>query len=68
MLLVVEFEKDYIRETVLCLLVKGEYMGVLPGLSEKMGTERRRNTTQTVYSAMYSCKHYFFFFFFKSAL
>lgn len=31
MLLVVGFEKNYIRETILCLLVGGEYMGVLPG-------------------------------------
>lgn len=58
MLLVAELEKNYIRETILCLLVKGEYTGVLPGLSEKTGTETRRNTTQTVYSVIQSCKHY----------
>lgn len=53
MLLVVEFEKNYIRETILCLLVGGEYMGVLPGPPG----QRAKSKHHSVYAAMRGCKH-----------
>lgn len=53
MLLVVEFEKNYIREAILCLLVGGEYMGVLPGPPG----QRAKTKHHSVYTAMWGCKH-----------
>lgn len=53
MLLVVGFEKNYIRETILCLLVGGEYMGVLPGPPG----QRAKTKHHSVFAAMWGCKH-----------
>lgn len=53
MMLVVGFEKSYIRETILCLLVGAESMGGLPG------PPRRRAKTKhhSVLAAMWGRKH-----------
>lgn len=53
MLLVVGFEKNYIRETILCLLVGVEYMGVLPGPPG----QRVKTKHHSVFAAMWGCKH-----------
>lgn len=53
MLLVVGFEKNYIREAVLCLLVGGEYAGVLPGPPG----QRAKTKHHSAFAAMRGCKY-----------
>lgn len=47
------FEKNYIRETILCLLVGAEYLGGLPGPPG----QRPKTKHHLVLAAMWGRKH-----------